>query len=407
MTDSSALIEKLTQLVESDALKMVGRRPRPLSLGRALGVERSETAHSKLLATLLRHGTPASSGLVLRAFLAEAAGAAAAGGSAGLGGDLRALASAEWAGFRVIRERFRIDLVVEIDSGSEGWVIGIENKLDAGEQVDQVARYQAMLAAHYAARRGAIVFLTPRGREPTTGRRDDGVSVPWIAVGYGAIARALRVSIAGIPGEDPDAATLSALASYVEREIVKTDPNETLARRIWIEHGEAIRVLWRHRPRLANIRAHVVARLTSIYGSEELWFLDYPTQKGPAVELKIGLHRWDKAGIEVTFMIRERGGAIEVRALLFRRSYERSKPALESFAAYAESTTPGIVDPLFRRIPHWSWWHRVLREEDHPPSALVSWRESDLETAEAVIARLLEDIELLRPIVEGFISNAT
>lgn len=52
---------------------------------------------------------------------------------------LRAIAEALWEHVAVRRELFLIDIVVEVTSVQGAAVVGIENKIDAGEQ--QIGRY--------------------------------------------------------------------------------------------------------------------------------------------------------------------------------------------------------------------------------------------------------------------------
>ena len=66
----------------------------------------------------------------------------------------------------VRRELYRIDIVVEVDSPAGAIVLGIENKIDAAEQPDQLARYQRALLRAYPDRTAVIVFLCPSATGP-------------------------------------------------------------------------------------------------------------------------------------------------------------------------------------------------------------------------------------------------
>lgn len=62
--------------------------------------------------------------------------------------------------------RRRIDLLIE----SEGLILGIENKVDAGEQIEQVRDYLDHLVrrTRRAGQRAVLVFLTPNGHRPAS-----------------------------------------------------------------------------------------------------------------------------------------------------------------------------------------------------------------------------------------------
>jgi len=59
-----------------------------------------------------------------------------------LGGCLRQIAEARCERVTVHREYYFIDVVLEITTAQDAAVIVIENKIDAGEQPQQIARYQ-------------------------------------------------------------------------------------------------------------------------------------------------------------------------------------------------------------------------------------------------------------------------
>lgn len=66
----------------------------------------------------------------------------------------------------VYREYYRIDLT--IISTNKKFIIGIENKIDALEQDEQIKRYQRIFEEYYNDYEGIFLFLTPSGHNPTT-----------------------------------------------------------------------------------------------------------------------------------------------------------------------------------------------------------------------------------------------
>ena len=84
----------------------------------------------------------------------------------------------------------RADVVVH----TESVVLVIENKLDAGEQPDQCERQYWAWAQDSIDTR--FIFLTPRGRSPTTATSTVAKDA-WQALSYGQVRRALDRAVAG------------------------------------------------------------------------------------------------------------------------------------------------------------------------------------------------------------------
>ncbi len=180
----------LEALAADPRLGALGRHVPPLSLPRAFGVERDEVRHSRVLAELLDPGRHSGAGGLLRFLLREVSVRLGdgpceddRGGSGGIPAALGRIAGAPFGRISVRRESMFIDVVLEVSGPGGGVVIGIENKVDAGEQPEQIARYQATLARAYPGRAAAVVFLTPTGRAPATAVADS--PVPAVALGYG------------------------------------------------------------------------------------------------------------------------------------------------------------------------------------------------------------------------------
>lgn len=167
----------LQSLQADELLQELSSYVMPLSLPSALGVARNEVAHSNLLSTLLDPRLHSGADIMLRTLLRSIAGHGNL--DPGIADELSILAGADWKRVDVRRELFRIDVVVEVSSAQDTAVIGIENKIDAGEQHRQIARYQEALETASVNSTALMVFLTPNGREPTTAR--EGGPVPVVA----------------------------------------------------------------------------------------------------------------------------------------------------------------------------------------------------------------------------------
>jgi len=163
------------------ALRTRSERFRPME---AFGIAHHEHSHSNFLAFLLdpdaKHGLQ---GRFLTDFIALAADAQPFRCGCENRFPLTAELAVNPAKVHIHRERHNIDVL--IDCLPLGPVIGIEAKIWAEEQDRQIERYQNRLASTYAGRQGLIVFLTPDGRQPETGKNDHKVPyscIQWLAV---------------------------------------------------------------------------------------------------------------------------------------------------------------------------------------------------------------------------------
>ena len=144
------------------------------NLFRALGVERREVrTHSAFLAELFRpNGTHAQGTLFLDAFLQHCLRK---------GGEFNHFPRIEFptgaAFWDVDCEKSvpdgQLDIVVW--SLQSGFLMVIENKIDAAEQKDQVGRYQDWLSrrGEYPRDRRVLIYLTPDGRRASTASNED------------------------------------------------------------------------------------------------------------------------------------------------------------------------------------------------------------------------------------------
>lgn len=390
-------VEALRALGGDARLAELNEQVSPLSLFRAFRVERDEVAHSRLLAMLLdprRHGGAEA---MLRALLGAVLGRA--GLDPQIAARLDGIVRGSWGRVSVRREFFLIDVVVEIDAPSGACVIGIENKIDAGEQPHQIARYQEALRRAYPGRTAVVVFLTPTGREPTTAR--PGSSVPAVAVGYGLVLAAVEEARrSAFPGSR-DEHVLSEVAAHLKEDIVGDPEAKALARELWRTHRRAIGLLAQHRPRLSDIRDLYVQLLMERYGQDiDLYY--YPEKRGNLREIKMDLPAWFERGFPFTFMLHANDwGRPRVRVLMWRDNYAGHEESLRAWARRVNASAGPIIDENFAPIGGWGYWHRVLREEDSPPSAVLDEIAFDEKTAVAAAEAVSLLVEQLRPYVES------
>ena len=386
----------LNALAADPTLAGLGRHVPPLSLPRAFGVARDEVSHSRALAEVLDPRRHRGARAVLASLLGEVAAspsldpatarvfAAAAGGA--------------WERAAVRRERLLIDVVVELSGSKGALVLGIENKIDAGEQPEQLARYQASLGRAYPGRAAAMVFLTPTGRSPSTA--DPKSPVPVAALGYDSVARALGRASEAAPPESAEERALAAMRDHVEGEILgEADEVRAVARALWREHRKALRLAIAHRPNPGDIKDELVGLLRARFGDEANVFV-WPERGAPS-EIKLDLWRWFDRGFPFTFMLTEDPeGRPSVRVLSWRGNFVRHADALAGWAPRANAAAGfRLFDENFARIRGWDW-HKVLSEEDYPDSAVLAEDGYDGATAREAVEEISALVELLRPYVE-------
>lgn len=403
----------LEALVADGRLRELGRYVPPLSLPRAFGVGRDEVAHSHVLAELLNPARHAGAAKILSSLLREVArrmelrteGEESHENAEGL----RKIANGPFERVAVRRESMLIDVVVEVSATSREAVIGIENKIDAGEQPEQIARYQAALERAYPGRMATVVFLTPTGRAPTTAStRPD---VPAVALGYEWWVRAIMEAREAAPHGGRDRLALLEFEAHLREEILregKAGPKR-LVRDLWRDHGRALRLVMELRPGLGDVRDECVGLLRERFPDARFQF--YPEKRSALREIKMNLRSWDEAGFPFTFMIRaDDGERPYVRVLIWRDSYRKRAEGLSRWANSLNASLGPDAEPLvdegFSRIRGWDW-HKVLREEDYPSSAEIADDAFDEDTVREAVGTVAALVELLRPHVEPHLNPRT
>jgi hypothetical protein len=292
-----------------------------------------------------------------------------------------------------------IDVVVEVSSAHGTVVLGIENKIDAGEQPEQLARYQAALARAYPGWTAVLAFLTPTGRDPATALEGTAVSV--VTLDYGAFLSAAGEARRKAASGSRDERALSEFEDHL-REAILREPGKTTRGR-W-PGGCGASMGGRcgsseNRPRLSDIRDEYVALLLSRYPDARFDY--YPGRGANVREIKMNLRSWEERGFPFTFMLETNGedGKPRVRALIWRESYQERSDALAAWAVRTNELEGLTIDGSFPRIGGWGW-HKIFPEDDHPEDAVLEQDAFDGETARAAFDAVVELVELLRPHVE-------
>ena len=136
-------------------------------------------------------------------------------------------------------------LDILIVNRQERFLCAIENKIWSGEHSDQLARYRKALEAAYPDYSRHLVFLSPGGAVPHRAEEQNF----WAPVSYTTVLSALDQTIKSQAMPPDVSAFLRQYATTLRRRIVpdSTEINQ-LARKIYLEHREAIELIYQHKP---------------------------------------------------------------------------------------------------------------------------------------------------------------
>lgn len=295
----------------------------------------------------------------------------------------------------------RIDVFAHFESLK--LVIGIEVKVWADEQPDQVERYQKLLCQkEYSGYKKAVVFLTPTGWEPeTTDKKND--YVPVLTMSWGFVSKIIREMRPAL-GDEND--FRMQFLQHLERNIVMNEREEqrivrellseggnaeTLAEiidhesslrgkvRELLSEGDNAKTLAKiidNMPSLGDYSTQwkkIVAEVCGVKEENSLEVKTYTTKDGLIKELinripewqntglikelKIRIPEWCKAGLPFTLMLYKYQKA-GVRILLHGSDLKGYEDELKEFAG----RSGGVVNDKFQTVKNWEVWHPVLAE---------------------------------------------
>ena len=395
-------IEALHRLRSDPRLADLKNYVPPMSLFRIFGMARDELAHSRMIASLIDPRWHRNYEQILRALLHDVSHrlVQAEFPEADI---VHKVAEASLDRVAVRRELYRIDIVVEVDSPAGKIVLGVENKIDAAEQPDQLARYQRSLSRAYPDRTAVIVFLCPAMRAPVTASQSS--RVPVVAIDYQTVMSAITIALGVTEPNSRDWRALDEIARHIEEDILSSMNNmelRSMVGELWKDHSRALSLVVLHRPRLADIQKKYEELLREHLG-EDAEFSYFPTQ-GVVREIKMQLTSWKKKGFPFLFMfyLGPITGALRVRLLLWGNSYTARRDQLEEWAKLVNGSEGAMVDETFAPLPGWTAWRRVLQEEDYPQSSTLDEQSFDEATALEAAQRILALVDLIRTHVEGF-----
>ena len=257
-----------------DSLKaLIAEQQSEFALFEVLGVQEAEHVHSNILAWLLDpHSNHSLGSSFLESFLKRTIATAEVQDISTIPYD--SLSRIDWTETEVYREWSFIDILVV--NRQEKLVCAIENKINAEEGFDedgrsQLTRYREILDSEFPPDFGRHhVFLSPRG---LSSKNNDEQKF-WVPENYATIHQILVETLRHAKETTkPDVYwTLKQYESTIRRNIVpETDEIAKLARQIYLEHREAIELIYRHKP---NYSAVIKQVLKEAVAQQEGWLLD-------------------------------------------------------------------------------------------------------------------------------------
>ena len=313
---------------EFDAFDFIGQ----LRLESGESLWASEEFHSNLLAWLLR--PTQSHGLgdhFLKPFLGRA-------------GAPQASQAIDWSAAEVIREwehvvhgrQGYLDILILNDPAQV--LCAIENKTFSSEHHEQLTRYRHALEIAYPTFARYHAFLTPSGTKPL----HEEERAHWTPLSYSAVFEVIQSIVDS--GDEPTNADVRAFlrqyATTLRRNLVPDTSVSQLARRIYLEHREAVELLIANRPDWA---AEAKSILKEAIEQQREWRLD--SEISSAVRFRA--IDWDRFGVTRTGS----GWESDSDALfLFEFRIYEGQPRLRIWMTPASAANEQLRQNLFQAI---------------------------------------------------------
>ncbi|WP_179066327.1 PD-(D/E)XK nuclease family protein [Nostoc sp. C052] len=144
----------------------------------------------------------------------------------------------------VRREWQNIDILIY--SPRNKLVCAIENKIDAGEGIDKLIKYQRTVDQEFKDCRAILIYLTPVGDPPSQKN--------WRIYNYSKIAEIIdSICISDKSTIGIDVYTLMGhYSTLIRRHIVSDSEVAELCRKIYTKHKQALDLIFEHRPDLQS-----------------------------------------------------------------------------------------------------------------------------------------------------------
>ena len=239
----------------------------------------------------------------------------------------------EWANF-VDGQRGYLDILI-LDQEHQN-LIAIENKTFSQEHSNQLTRYHVALAERFPGFTRHQIFLSPGGFPPNLQQDRE----HWQPASYSVICDAIQeVLESGIADLDANA-LLQIYATTIRRNVMPDTSLDQQARRIWLEHWEAIERINSNRP---DWVAEAKPMLREAVAKNPFWKLDFEAPQ----YVRFRATDWDEFPSSSTGT----GWAPETNALLlFEFAFDDEVPYLELALSPADPSNAEIRALLFDAV---------------------------------------------------------
>ena len=247
------------------------QQQRELDLFQVLRVQDSELVHSNFLAWLLDpEGTHAIGSNFLRGFLECSIRAAHERDIRVVPNDT--INSIDWSGTEVLREWQFIDILVL--NRKARFACAIENKIWADEGFShngqsQLTTYRRLLEKEFPEFDRHLVFLSPCGMASASGAERK----YWVPENYATVHKLIEECRQNFANEiSPEVSMfLKQYETTLRRNVVpETSEIGKIAGKIYLEHRDAIELIYRHRP---DYRAGIKQTLTDAIEEQSGWVI--------------------------------------------------------------------------------------------------------------------------------------
>jgi len=160
----------------------------------------------------------------------------------------------------------RVDILIKLidKKGKINAVVGIENKVDSGEQNDQIRAYQKSISIAFPKIPKVLLYLTPDGRLTETG--DNDIKCPCFPVAYDIVSKVCEQINSSIDGQGH--IFLSVLKNYIDKltntQIMDKEALQ-LIRKLYKdpEHRQAIKLISQYSPNIRSVFDDLALKLNN------------------------------------------------------------------------------------------------------------------------------------------------
>lgn len=140
----------------------------------------------------------------------------------------------------ILREFHHMDIVVRLPDLQPRLTVILELKVDSQEHGNQLKRYQKEAEILWPGSVLKFFFVTPSGLTPT--------EPEWTPVGFTELVERLEFIVSNLSGNSSALTMLRAYIEMLRRLFVPNEELESLARKLWQQHGQALDFLVDQKP---------------------------------------------------------------------------------------------------------------------------------------------------------------